>query len=403
MTVYQVGGSVRDSLLGLPSNDNDYVVLNESPESMESKGFVAIGKDFPVFLHPVTKDEYALARKERSTGSSTMDFSCETANVTLEEDLARRDLTMNAMAMDDEGTIIDPFDGRSDIENKVLRHTSEAFTEDPVRVLRLARFRARLGYSWKVAPETRVLVRSMWANLSTLQPDRVWKEVSQALMEPNPRLFFDTLFECGVLEDVFPAVHELTQVREGSKHHREATVYEHTMMMLELSANSSAYDLTLRLAILFHDIGKPATYATKGNSSGHDARGLVEPFIRQLAMPSAMYEDVTTLVSNHTKVYKLHLMTHKSIAKFLFSYKRDRELLIKQFRLAHADDEGRIADEGVRKVIHGVEALRTFDAMMTYSPKHWIFEQAKQPSGDAIKQHIHKFNIACVVKHFKDI
>jgi len=407
MEIYKVGGCVRDEVMGVTPRDIDYVVVGASPMLMVSEGYERVGQDFPVFIHPKTGEEYALARKERSTGSSTMDFSCETANVTLEEDLARRDLTMNAMAMNSEGTIIDPFDGQFDIENKVLRHTSEAFREDPVRVLRLARFRARLGYDWKIAPATKVLVYDMWPELQTLQPDRVWKELSRVLMEPHPRLFFDTLFECGVLEDIFPEIHNLTQTREGSKHHREASVYEHTMMMLELLTNSSKpYGLTLRLAVLFHDIGKPATYKSKGNSSGHEDILLVEEPIIKYIPVSAIRKDVLTLVTNHTKIYKLHEMNNKSIAKFLYSYKRDRALLVKQCDLAKADDEGRIADQGIHKAILRNQALKAYDEMVAFSPKEWVQDQTllydKCPSGEAIKQHIHKFNIACAIKHFEE-
>ncbi len=404
MNTYIVGGAVRDHFLDVKSNDTDYVVVGATVTDMLVRGYEQIGKDFPVFLHPKTQDEYALARRERSTGPSHNDFEVETSNVTLEEDLSRRDLTMNAMAMTLNGTIIDPFNGQADIENKVLRHTSEAFKEDPVRVLRVARFRARFGPDWTVAPETKVLIRTMWSSLLRLQAERVWKEVSRALMEPYPRLFFDTLFECNVLEDTFPDIHILTQTREGSKHHREASVYEHTMMMLELLAHSSKpYGLTLRLAALYHDIGKPYTYRNKGNSNGHEKLELVENLVPKW-IPASTRRKVLMLITNHTKVYKAHEMRANSIATFLEQYRHDRELLVMQVNLAQADDKGRITDYGIHKTILQEELLKAFDVIEAYSPKEWINSQItiwnKTPSGETIKQHVHQTNISIVKMYF---
>lgn len=196
MEIFTVGGAVRDSLLGLDPKDKDFVVVGSSVEEMLSKGFTQVGKDFPVFLHPETGDEWALARKERSVGASHTDFECDVDGVTLEEDLLRRDLTINSMAMDENGQVIDPFNGMRDIRCKFLRHTSEAFKEDPLRVLRVARFHARMGSEWKVAARTEIMLEVMFKDglLDHLVPERVWAETEKALMEKSPWIFFEDLF-----------------------------------------------------------------------------------------------------------------------------------------------------------------------------------------------------------------
>jgi tRNA nucleotidyltransferase (CCA-adding enzyme) len=239
MKIYLVGGAVRDQLLHLPVTEWDWVVVGAAPKEMIAQGYQAVGKDFPVFLHPTTKEEYALARTERKSGHGYKGFICDASStVTLEEDLCRRDLTINAMAQDTDGKIIDPFGGRVDLAAGVLRHVSPAFAEDPVRVLRLARFAARFGHlGFTIAKETQHLVQQMASNgeLAYLVPERVWQELQRALAERHPRLFFDTLAECGALKAIFPEI---------------STAYSEENMRTLQYASDLSPDARIRLASL---------------------------------------------------------------------------------------------------------------------------------------------------------
>jgi tRNA nucleotidyltransferase (CCA-adding enzyme) len=259
MKIYAVGGAVRDELLGLPVADRDYVVVGATPEEMVAQGYRPVGKDFPVFLHPKTHEEYALARTERKTARGYKGFQVFAApEVTLEEDLARRDLTINAIAKDEAGLFIDPYDGMADLKARVLRHVSPAFVEDPVRVLRVARFAARFGFA--IAPETRALMREMVANgeVDALVPERVWQELSRGLMEKIPSRMFLALRECGALARILPELDALFGVPQTEQYHPEIDTGVHVMMVLDYAAVQN-YDLPVRFAALVHDLGKGAT------------------------------------------------------------------------------------------------------------------------------------------------
>ncbi len=262
MQVYKVGGAVRDTLLGLDVADVDHVVTGEDEQSMLASGFEKVGRDFPVFLHPKTREEYALARTERKKGHGYTGFECFfSKDVTLEEDLKRRDLTVNAMAEDEEGYIIDPYGGREDLEKRVLRHVSSAFTEDPLRVLRVARFAAKLYHlGFKIAPETLSLMRDMAESgeLLALTPERVWNELYKALLTRNPEIFIEVLRDCGALKSVLPEVDALYGVPGPKRWHPEIDSGVHTCLTLA-RVSCESEDPMVRFAMLCHDLGKGLT------------------------------------------------------------------------------------------------------------------------------------------------
>jgi tRNA nucleotidyltransferase (CCA-adding enzyme) len=274
--VYVVGGAVRDGLLGLPVQDRDYLVVGATPEEMSALGFLPVGKDFPVFLHPKSHEEYALARTERKTARGYKGFQVYSSpDVTLEEDLIRRDLTINAMAMDAAGAIIDPHGGRADLAARVLRHVSPAFAEDPVRILRLARFAARFA-DFTVAPETLELMRAMVAagEVDALVPERVWQELARGLMEAKPSRMLDILHECGALERLMPEVERLFGVPQPPQHHPEIDTGVHVLMVIDQAA-ALGLSLAGRWAALLHDLGKgltPAEFWPKHH--GHEGKGV---------------------------------------------------------------------------------------------------------------------------------
>ena len=278
MQIYLVGGAVRDKLLGRPIKDQDWVVVGSTAKQMLAKGYQAVGADFPVFLHPTTKEEYALARIERKISAGYTGFSCDASSeVSLEEDLLRRDLTINAMAMDDQGNIIDPYNGQQDLKNKLLRHVSEAFVEDPLRVLRVARFAARyhsLGFC--IAPQTLALMQTIVSNgeLTALSAERVWQETARSLMEHHPEVYFENLKACGALGVWFPELALLWGIPNPAKWHPEIDTGIHTMMVLQQAVNLSD-KLRVRFAALVHDLGKGMTPPEKWPSHrGHEKLGL---------------------------------------------------------------------------------------------------------------------------------
>jgi tRNA nucleotidyltransferase (CCA-adding enzyme) len=284
LDVYLVGGAVRDGLLGLAVYDRDWVVVGATPEEMLANGFQQVGKDFPVFLHPKTREEYALARTERKVGVGYHGFEVfADPNVTLEEDLIRRDLTINAMAKSSSGEMIDPYGGQQDLEDKLLRHVSEAFSEDPLRVLRVARFAAKLApFGFKLAPETQTLMRQMVSGgeLSDLTPERVWQEVVKALNTERPSLFFTVLDSVGAVAVLFPELFALHHVTQPKKYHPEGDVWIHTMMVLDAAARLSN-DPMVRFAALVHDLGKAITPEELWpKHHGHDAAGV--PIVAEL-------------------------------------------------------------------------------------------------------------------------
>jgi tRNA nucleotidyltransferase (CCA-adding enzyme) len=289
MKIYAVGGTVRDGLLGLAHSDHDWVVVGATPQQMLDAGYLPVGRDFPVFLHPVTKEEHALARTERKTAPGYHGFAFHAdAGVTLEEDLLRRDLTINAMARDAAGTLIDPCGGQRDLRHKVLRHVSPAFAEDPVRILRLARFAARFA-DFTVAPETAALMQQMVAagEVDALVSERVWQELSRGLMERKPSRFFEVLRDCGALARLLPEVDRLWGVPQRADYHPEVDTGVHLMMVLDMSARLQA-NLPVRFACLGHDLGKGTTPAdVLPRHLGHEERSvtLVRAVCERLRVP----------------------------------------------------------------------------------------------------------------------
>ena len=289
MNIYIVGGAVRDELLGRPVVDRDYVVVGASPQAMIDKGFRPVGKDFPVFLHPETQEEYALARTERKTGHGYHGFAFHAApDVTLEQDLARRDLTINAMARAADGTLIDPFCGQRDLKAKILRHVGPAFAEDPVRILRIARFAARFG-DFSLAPETLELMRGMVAagEADHLVAERVWQELAKGLMEALPSRMFAVLRECGALARLLPEVEALFGVPQRADYHPEIDTGVHTLMVVDEAARRN-FALPVRFAALTHDLGKATTPADiLPRHHGHEARSvqLVTVLCERLRVP----------------------------------------------------------------------------------------------------------------------
>ena len=289
MNIYIVGGAVRDELLGRPVVDRDYVVVGASPQAMLDKGFRPVGKDFPVFLHPETQEEYALARTERKTGHGYHGFAFHAApDVTLEQDLARRDLTINAMARAADGTLIDPFCGQRDLKAKILRHVGPAFAEDPVRILRIARFAARFG-NFSLAPETLELMRAMVAagEADHLVAERVWQELAKGLMEALPSRMFAVLRECGALARLLPEVEALFGVPQRADYHPEVDTGVHTLMVVDEAARRN-FALPVRFAALTHDLGKATTPADiLPRHHGHEARSvrLVGTLCERLRVP----------------------------------------------------------------------------------------------------------------------
>ena len=273
---YCVGGAIRDELLGLPVKDRDFVVVGATPEHMTQAGFKPVGKDFPVFLHPQTHEEYALARTERKTAKGYKGFQVYAApDVTLEQDLSRRDFTINAIAKAADGTLTDPFDGQADMRAKVLRHVSDAFVEDPVRILRAARFLARFT-DFTLAPETLQLMQQMVADgeVDALVPERVWQELARGLMEARPSRMFETLRTCGALQRIFPELNALWGVPQPPQHHPEVDTGVHVMMVIDYAASRN-FSLPVRFAALTHDLGKGATPKdVLPRHIGHEARSV---------------------------------------------------------------------------------------------------------------------------------
>ncbi|MFJ4372234.1 multifunctional CCA addition/repair protein [Pseudomonas japonica] len=278
MQIYKVGGAVRDRLLGRPVTDNDWVVVGATAEQMQALGYRPVGSDFPVFLHPKSGEEYALARTERKSGVGYGGFTFHASpDVTLEQDLIRRDLTINAMAEDEHGNLTDPYQGKQDLDSRLLRHVSPAFAEDPLRVLRVARFAARFaGLGFSVAPETLELMRQLSdsGELQALTPERSWKEISRALMEDHPQVFIQVLRDCGALKQLIPEVDALFGVPQPPAHHPEVDTGAHTLSVLEQAARHGQ-PLTVRWACLLHDLGKGATpEAEWPRHIAHEHRGL---------------------------------------------------------------------------------------------------------------------------------
>ncbi len=346
LEVYLVGGAVRDELLGRPVKDRDWVVVGATPRDMLDRGYKPVGQDFPVFLHPETREEYALARKERKTAPGYKGFAFEySPDVTLKEDLARRDLTINAMARDREGSLVDYFDGQRDLEAGVLRHVSPAFAEDPVRLLRVARFRARYGYA--IAPETLALLTEMVerGEVDALVAERVWQELAGALAEPRPGLFIETLRECGALARIFPEIDALFGVPQRRDYHPEIDTGVHILMALA-RARELTDDPQVLFAVLVHDLGKAETPREEWPSHyRHEILG-VEPVQRlcERYRAPARFRELARLVCRyHLHMHRLPRLKPKTIVDLIEALGGFRDAKrIDQFAIAcQADAQGR--------------------------------------------------------------
>jgi tRNA nucleotidyltransferase (CCA-adding enzyme) len=349
MQVYLVGGAVRDEQLGLPVKERDWCVVGATPDEMIQAGYKRVGRDFPVFLHPETGEEFALARTERKTAAGYHGFEFHTdPAVTIEDDLGRRDLTVNAIARDSNGALVDPYGGIADIQDRILRHVSDAFVEDPVRVLRVARFAARFAsLGFVIAPETISLMRAMSANgeIDALVPDRVWKETELALLGPDSRIYFETLRECGALNILFPEVDRLFGTPQPAEWHPEIDTGLHVMMVLDQAERLSP-DLEVRFAALVHDLGKGTTpkHALPSHP-GHERRGakLIRRLGERLPVPNACRDLGVLVAEYHTHCHRaleLRAATILRVLEATDAFRRPRRF--EQFLLAcEADARGR--------------------------------------------------------------
>ena len=334
MDIYKVGGCVRDSLLGKEPHDLDYVVVGSSPDEMQRLGFQRVGM-FPVFLHPETGDEYALARAEQSTGDSHADFVYKWDGVCLEEDLRRRDFTINAMARDNEGGLIDPYGGQNDLSKKVIRHVSEAFADDPLRVLRGARFAAQLGF--EIAPETMDLMKLITSKgmLETLSRERLWGETQKALLSDKPSLFFRALSDCGALSRIFPEIECMKGIPQSAVYHAEGDVWTHTLMVIDEAAKvtpltefEESRAVAIRVAAMMHDFGKPHTPeellwapdgTPLGKHHGHEDparyRSSMRSLAKRIAMPSRYLHFADQVAEVHQHVHAVRKMRHQGLVR----------------------------------------------------------------------------------------
>ena len=355
MQVYLVGGAVRDALLGLKVKEHDWVVVGSTREELLRLRFREVGRDFPVFLHPDSHEEYALARLERKTGPGYRGFEVEFGpQVTLEEDLARRDLTINAIAKAEDGTLLDPYGGRRDLEARLLRHVSAAFIEDPVRVLRVARFAARFApLGFKVAPETMALMHAMVerGEVQALVAERVWQETEKALRETAASEFFRVLRDCGALKVIYPEVDALFGVPQPAKWHPEIDTGVHTLMVLDQAARLSD-DPKIRFAALVHDLGKGTTDPAEWPSHrGHEQRSvaLIEALAERLRVPSE-YRDLSVIVARyHGNVHRAFELRPDTILEMLErsdAFRRP-ERYSHALLACEADSRGRLGLENV--------------------------------------------------------
>jgi tRNA nucleotidyltransferase (CCA-adding enzyme) len=347
---YLVGGAVRDNLLNLPITEQDWVVVGSTPEQMLAEGYQQVGKDFPVFLHPQTREEYALARTERKSGTGYYGFSCHAEpDVTLEQDLLRRDLTINAIARSDDGTLIDPYHGQEDLAQRILRHVSLAFSEDPLRVLRVARFAARFApLGFQIAPETLALMSTMaqQGELTHLTAERVWKETEKALLTERPDIYFQVLRDCGALKVLFPEIDCLFGIPAPEKWHPEIDTGVHTLMTLRIAAQLS-HDADVRFAALCHDLGKgltPPEYWPRHH--GHGVAGVerVEQLCQRLRIPNT-HRDLAKLVAEfHDLVHTINLLRPSTLLKLLDSLDvwRKPQRLEQLIITSEADARGRL-------------------------------------------------------------
>ncbi|MEW7974989.1 MAG: multifunctional CCA addition/repair protein [Candidatus Thiodiazotropha endolucinida] len=391
MQTYLVGGAVRDRLMGRPVKERDFVVVGADPDTMLVRGYQQVGSHFPVFLHPETHEEYALARSRRSADGAKGDFA-DDGPVTLEQDLARRDLTINAIAEDEQGRLIDPFGGREDLQRRLLRHVSDAFVDDPIRILRVARFMARYAdFGFTVAPETEALMVEMVVagRLDKLVPERVWQELSGALGEPWPRSFFETLRGVGALQRVFPEIDALWGVPQPKHWHPEVDCGEHTMLALQVAVDLSD-DPEVRFATLTHDLGKATTpERILPSHYGHEARGVkaIQRICSRIKAPTRFRELACRCATFHGYLHRLYDLKPKTILKLLAGLDafRQPQRLQQYILVCQADYQGRL---GFRQRPYP----QAYDLMRIYQAASEVSSATLDPTlmgrllGDAIRQ-----------------
>jgi tRNA nucleotidyltransferase (CCA-adding enzyme) len=415
MQIYMVGGAVRDALLGLPVQDHDWVVVGTTPEEMAARGFVPVGKDFPVFLHPVTKEEHALARTERKTARGYKGFSIHTSpEVTLEEDLARRDLTINAIAVHssqcrpdgsfDAAHLTDPYHGQRDIEQKVFRHVTPAFREDPVRILRVARLSARFT-DFTVAPETMTLMREMVEDgeVDHLVAERVWQELSRGLMEEKPSRMFDVLRACGALHRLLPEVDRLWGVPQPEQHHPEIDTGVHLMMVLDMAAQLNA-PLTVRFACLGHDLGKGTTPDdVLPRHIGHEERSarLLKGLCERLRVPIDCRELADVVAREHGNIHRSDTLGPAALLRLLERCDAIRKpMRFTEVLLAcECDARGRLGMDN--EAYLQAARLRSVQEAVLAQPTHEIAEHAlaQGHSGKKVGELIHAARVQAVARH----
>ncbi len=398
MKVYLVGGAVRDQLLGYPVTEHDWVVVGASPEELIRQGYLQVGREFPVFLHPKTREEYALARTERKMAPGYHGFICDfNPEVRLEDDLARRDLTINAMAMDAEGRLIDPYHGQDDLRAKLLRHVSPAFIEDPVRVLRVARFAARYHHlGFKLANETRALMYEMVkrGELQHLVAERAWQEWQRSLQEKNPEQFIRTLRACGALRVVLPEIDALFGVPNTPHYHPEIDSGIHTLMVLS-AAVALSNDPVIRFAAIMHDLGKACTpLAAWPAHHGHEERGLavIEGMCQRLRIPADYRKFALMVTRFHLKIHRLRELRANTIVKLLEQTDafRRRKLFDNLLMVCVADAAG------VGQQIEYPQAQQWADLLDECTKMSAQTLIAEGYQGEAIKLGLHQHRVACV-------
>ena len=403
MKTFLVGGAVRDALMGLAVKDRDWVVVGSTPEAMHSQRFIAVGRDFPVFIHPTTREEYALARTERKTAPGYHGFVMHAApDVTLEQDLSRRDLTINAIAQDAEtGALIDPFTGQQDLANKVLRHVSASFTEDPVRILRLARFAARFN-DFSVAPETMALMRDMVQSgeVDHLVAERVWQELAKGLMEKNPSKMFEILRECGALQRLLPELDRLWGVPQSPEHHPEIDTGVHVMMVLDTAASIGA-SLEVRFACLTHDLGKGTTPAdVLPRHIGHEERSvrLLKTVCQRLRVPTLCNELALVVAREHGNIHRSGSLNAAAIVRLLERCDafRKPERFADVVQACECDARGRLGlqDQPYPQAARLLNALQLAQAVDTAAVA--LQAQSQGLSGEKIGQRIQAARVAAV-------
>jgi tRNA nucleotidyltransferase (CCA-adding enzyme) len=402
MRTFRVGGAVRDALLGQPVNDTDWVVVGATPDQMIAAGYLPVGKDFPVFLHPETREEYALARTERKTGRGYHGFTFHTApEVTLEQDLARRDLTINAIAQAEDGSLIDPHGGQQDLRRKMLRHVTASFREDPVRILRVARFAARF-HDFSLAPETLELMRAMVeeGEADHLVPERVWQELARGLMEARPSRMFALLRECGALARILPEVDRLWGVPQRADYHPEVDTGVHNMMVLDMSARLAA-PLPVRFACLTHDLGKGTTpQDVLPRHIGHEQRSarLLKGVCNRLRVPNECRELADVVAREHGNIHRSAEFGAAAVVRLLERCdafrkpQRFEDVLL----ACECDARGRLGLEDApypqrERLLAALAAARGVDTALVAQEA-----QAQGMRGDAIGERIQRARIAAV-------